>query len=389
LKIASPTDFGDDFTQYKQIIESSLTVASVIAIHELGHFGAARLQNIKVTSFNIGYGPKIISTGDKYDTEFNLRSLPLGGYVAFPPDQLIDDVTGEVIGDIDDPDLLQRRSPWQRALVISGGVIANILLTFFLSASTSYVSGIGHPTFSPGIVITQAPGADTAGYAAGLQNKDVILQVNDKVLPASDFATEEFVREARSNANKPMNMIVKRSDKLITLKGSPNEKGVLGIRVNNVIESVKVEKSSNIFEAIKIGVDETGRLLYITGSSFARAIPGGLTGNEIGGPIAVVKTGADLAGVSNLALVGFAATLSINLALINSLPFPALDGGQLLFVIVEIITGKPVNRSLKDTVTALAFSLLLYLGLTSFVGDFVRINNSVQPIPTAIQKNIP
>ena len=381
LKLTSPTEYGVvyDLSQYKPLVESSLTVASVIAIHELGHFYAARLQNMKVMSFNIGYGPKLISFKDKYDTEFNLRSLPLGGYVAFPQDVEVDAATGEVIGEIDDPNLLQRRPPWQRAIVISGGVLANILLTFILSASTSYVSGIGHPTFAPGIVITQAPGIDTPGAAAGLQTKDIILEVNGKVLPASDFATEEFVRVARNNANKPMNMIVKRNDKLITLQGSPNEKGVLGIRVNNVVESVNVEKSSNLFEAIKIGVDETGRLIYITASSFVRAIQGGLTGNEIGGPIAVVKTGADLAGVSNIALVGFAATLSINLALINSLPFPALDGGQLLFVLIEIITGTPVNRNIKDTITALAFSILLYLGITSFVGDFTRINNSVQP----------
>jgi regulator of sigma E protease len=139
---------------------------------------------------------------------------------------------------------------------------------------------------------------------------------------------------------------------------------------------------------MKIGLDETERLIYTTASSFARAIQGGLSTNEIGGPIAVVKTGADLAGISNVALVGFAATLSINLALINSLPFPALDGGQLLFVIIEIVTGKPLNRNIKDTITAFAFSTLLWLSVTSFVGDFSRINSSVTPITSIVKKNI-
>ena len=123
LSVTSPTDFGEfayEINQYKPILESSLTVASVIAIHELGHFYAARFQNMKVASFNIGYGPKLISLKDKYEVEFNLRIFPLGGYVAFPADVEVDEITGEVIGEIDDPDLLQRRPPWQRAIVISG-----------------------------------------------------------------------------------------------------------------------------------------------------------------------------------------------------------------------------------------------------------------------------
>ena len=132
---------------------------------------------MKVLSFNIGYGPKLISVKDKNDIEFNLRSLPLGGFVAFPQDMEIDEITGEVIGEIDDPNLLQRRPAWQRAIVISGGVIANILLTFVLSSITSYVAGIGHPIFGQGIVVTAAPGTDTRGYEAGLKAKDVIIQV--------------------------------------------------------------------------------------------------------------------------------------------------------------------------------------------------------------------
>jgi len=379
LKVISPIEIGTtsiNLAQYKPVIESSLTVASVIAVHEMGHFFAARIQNMRVLSFNIGYGPKLISVKDKNDIEFNLRSLPLGGFVAFPQDMEIDEITGEVIGEIDDPDLLQRRPAWQRAIVISGGVIANILLTFVLSSITSYVSGIGHPIFGQGIVVTAPPGADTRGYEAGLKAKDVIIQVGDEALPASDFATQEFVRLARSNANKPMNIIVQRNDKLVNLQAIPDDKGILGIRVNNVVKEVIVEKSNNLFEAIKIGYDETGRIIYLTASSFSRAVSTGFKGNEIGGPIAVVKTGAELAGVSDLALVGFAATLSINLALINAIPFPGLDGGQLLFVILEVLTpGIPLNRNVKDTITAIAFTFLLWLGLTSFIGDFTRIND--------------
>lgn len=119
-------------------LASAAAVAGVVAFHEAGHFLAAKWQGMKIQSFNIGYGPKIFSFNDTENTEFALRALPLGGFVAFPMNVEYDD-DGNEIRELDDPDLLQNRPPLQRALVISGGVLANFLLTFLLSTGI-YVS---------------------------------------------------------------------------------------------------------------------------------------------------------------------------------------------------------------------------------------------------------
>jgi RIP metalloprotease RseP len=97
------------------------------------------------------------------------------------------------------------------------------------------------------------------------------------------------------------------------------------------------------------------------------------TGNEVGGPLSVVKAGSEMAQYSPVALIGFMATLSVNLAILNSLPFPALDGGQLSFVIIEMLAGRPVPRKIQDTITAVAFSFLLALGASTVVGDLSKV----------------
>lgn len=117
-------------------LTSAVSVAGVIAFHEAGHFLAAKYQGMKIESYNIGYGPKLLSFNDTSGTQFALRAVPLGGYVAFPANTEFDQETGEIIKELDDPDLLQNRPPLQRALVISAGL--NSLSCFIsLPASTS------------------------------------------------------------------------------------------------------------------------------------------------------------------------------------------------------------------------------------------------------------
>jgi membrane-associated protease RseP (regulator of RpoE activity) len=148
-------------------IYSAVAVAAVIAFHEAGHFIAAKAQGMKVQSYNIGYGPKILSFNDSQNTEFALRIIPLGGYVAFPNNLEIDEESGEVIKELDDPNLLQNRPPLQRALVISGGVLANFLLTFLLASGTALTNGIGHPTFYSGLSVTTTSTESSPAQKAG------------------------------------------------------------------------------------------------------------------------------------------------------------------------------------------------------------------------------
>ena len=109
-----------------------------------------------------------------------------------------------------------------------------------------------------------------------------------------------------------------------------------------------------------------------------RSASNGFTGSEVGGPLSVVKTGAKMAGYSPSALLSFAAALSVNLAILNALPFPALDGGQMVFILSELATGRKVPRKLQDALTLGAFVCLLALGVSTFVADVSKLG---EPIP--------
>ena len=372
------------------IVASALSVAGVVAFHEAGHFLAAKMFGVKIDSYNIGYGPKLLSVNDSRGTEFALRAIPLGGYVAFPSNVEIDD-NGDVIRELDDPDLLQNRPPLQRAWVISAGVLANILLTLSLASGTAYTTGIGRPIYNDGIVVTSVSNLQSPGYKAGLRTNDVIASVNGAKVLGSESTVESFVGTIRANPDKPVALEVIRSGsdptsarserlkiKVVPQPSGPGGKGAIGVGVNSRIDRVESLKAHNFIEALTIGGAETWRLVTFTWSAFSKSISSGGVGAEVGGPISVVKAGAEMAQVSPQALVGFAATLSVNLALLNALPFPALDGGQLVFVLIEAVARRPVPRGIKNVLTGLAFSSLLLLGAYTLIGDVSKLGEGAQ-----------
>jgi membrane-associated protease RseP (regulator of RpoE activity) len=373
------------------LIESGIAVAGVIAFHELGHFAAARVQNMKVESFNVGYGPKLLSFEDNQDISYNLRAVPLGGYVAFPSNaEEVDEETGEILSEKDDPDLLQNRPPLQRALVISAGVMANLLLTFLLSAGTAWSTGIARPIFSDGIEVTQTPSPTSPAVMAGILKNDVILSADGQTFKGGESTVSEFVSLVRSNANNKIALEILRDDKKVKLfvtpqATGPKSQGTIGIGVNALVKGSNVEKATNFLEAAQIGMKETQKIILNTWGALSKSFQSGLIGNDVGGPISVVKAGASMADTSPTALVGFAAALSINLAILNALPVPALDGGQFAFVLVELLAGKPVPRKIKDSVTALAFSVLLIFGSYTIFGDIAK---ATEPMLT-LNANVP
>mmetsp|Transcript_28188 Transcript_28188/g.38767 ORF Transcript_28188/g.38767 Transcript_28188/m.38767 type:complete len:458 (-) Transcript_28188:19-1392(-) len=367
------TELSLSITPYLPILGSALSVAGVVAFHEAGHFFAARWQGIKVVSYNIGYGPKILSFNDtKTEVEFALRAVPLGGYVAFPQNLIFND-EGDVIGEKDDPNLLQNRPPLQRALVISAGVLANILLTFILSFGTAFTTGIGSPVYNDGVVVTTIASPTSPGRMAGLKVDDVIIKVNGEQLTGSDVLIEKFISKVRTSKDVALPIEVIRNKEIIRTtvvpRANANGKASIGIGINANIKQINKAVATNPIEATKLAAEETIRLIQFTFNAFVRAISTGFSGNDVGGPIAVVKAGAKMAEYSPSALVGFAAMLSVNLAVLNSFPFPALDGGQLVFVLVELLSGKAVKREVRDFITGIAFLVLLSVGATTIIGD--------------------
>lgn len=211
------------------ILGSMAAVASVIAVHEAGHFLTARWQGITVQSFNIGYGPKLLSYNETQSgVEYNLRLLPFGGYVAFPRKEEErneqDATTAQDVSRADDlaireENLLENRPPLQRLLVISGGVLANLLLAFVLSTGLSCTGrGIPQETLAPGLIVTSvSPAANAPARLAGIKEMDKILAVDGK----ETKEVAEFVQTVRIHPNQPLDLIVERNGQSMKLQVVP------------------------------------------------------------------------------------------------------------------------------------------------------------------------
>ena len=323
--------------------------------------------------------------------------------------------------------MLQNRPPLQRALVISGGVLANFLLTFLLATGTAVTSGLGQPVFNDGVLVTTTASADAPAVLAGIRVSDVITKINGEPIRGRESVVNDFVQKIRVRADQPVVLEVIRGpgegkmgsfestswgvidgiDDASAGSGSgssgrrqqvtvvpratgPTNKGTIGIGINARVKDVVIARAGNPLDAARIGVEQTVKLTKVTWGALSSAIGGGFTGpGDVSGPISVVKAGAALAQNSPAAIVGFAAALSVNLAVLNSLPFPALDGGQLVFVVLEVLAGRPVPRKAKDVIIGLAFGVLLLFGSAAFVGDLTKLGEPVEVFSAARMRRAP
>lgn len=249
-----------DMSSWPSVAASAAAVAGVIAFHEAGHFLAARVQGIQVSSFNIGYGPKLISVNDSSNIEYSLRAFPFGGYVAFPPNVERDE-EGEVVKELDDPSLLQNRPALQRMFVISAGVMANILLTIGLSSYTAMAQGISTPIYDAGIRVVSIQqdnvggivGGDTAGFRAGLRAEDVILEVNKVPILGSDSAVRDFVSTVRNSEGRALELTIRKPtgnlvSAVVVPQANSRGKVSLGLGINAIVKDVITQRATNVID---------------------------------------------------------------------------------------------------------------------------------------------
>ncbi|MCX7594659.1 MAG: RIP metalloprotease RseP [Fischerella sp.] len=348
------------------ILAAIAVLAVLILVHELGHFIAARSQGIHVNRFSLGFGP-IIWKYQGTETEYAVRAFPLGGFVGFPDDDPDSDIPP------DDPNLLRNRPILGRAIVISAGVIANLIFAYFLLVAQANLVGITQVNPQPGVVIQQlAPDVSSVASQAGIQPKDIILAANNRKFGTSEKEIENLREIIRNNAGNPIQLEIARGDQKLFLTVTPEAKqngGSIGVQLS---PNVKVERrrTSNPVEALKIGASEFQRIVNLTFQGFKQLITNfGETANQVAGPVKIVEIGASIAQNDIGSLFYFGALISINLAIINILPLPALDGGQLAFLLIEGLRGKPLPTRIQDGVMQTGLMLLLGLGIFLIVKE--------------------
>ena len=341
------------------ILVALLFFSVFIMIHELGHFLVAKAVGIHAEEFSIGMGPRLIKISGK-ETEYSLRVFPIGGYVRF----LGEDEASN------DPRAFNNAKVWKRFLVIVAGPVMNMLLAVLLLSII---------LFSFGQQVSSQPVIDSviSGYPAeqvGLQADDRIIAVGDvDVSELEDIKAVEGIQSFISdNGPKPFTITVQRDGQTMTFDIIPSydevsDRWQVGFYFKPVI------RRFGFFEAIGTGFVETFR---ITGQMFVMLKDLIFTGQGLGdvmGPVGIVSEigRAAQAGIQRLLQLGI--IITINLGIMNLLPFPALDGGRLLLLIVEGLRGKPIDRNKEGYFHLVGFILLMILMVIVTYKDILRI----------------
>ncbi|AFY39264.1 hypothetical protein Lepto7376_3023 [[Leptolyngbya] sp. PCC 7376] len=353
------------------VLAAIAVLALLIVIHELGHFSAARLQNIHVNRFSIGFGPILLKYQGK-ETEYAIRAFPLGGYVGFPDDDPESDIPPE------DPDLLRNRPIFDRAIVISAGVIANLIFAYFLLVTQAGTVGFQDINYQPGVRIPQVLTEMASPAAkAGMQGEDVVLAVNQTELSTGEGALDELRDFIQDAPGEVLTLEVLRGDETLSIDVIPdadnNGEGKIGVMLAPNGEIIR-RRADNPIAALQAGSREFQRLVGLTVQGFGQLLLNFQeTAQQVAGPVAIVAVGADLAKDDLSNLFQFGSLISINLAIINILPLPALDGGQLAFLLVEGLRGKPLPMRLQENIMQTGLVLLLGLGVFLIVRDTVNL----------------
>ena len=344
------------------VLTSITVLGFLIFFHEMGHFLAAILQGIYVDGFSIGFGPSIIKKKFKNIT-YSFRAFPLGGFVSFPDEELNN-------LDPKDPNLLKNRPIFQRVIVISAGVFANLILAYTILILNVATVGIPYEP-EPGILVL-ATQPEKAASLAGLEPGDKILEIQTRTLGIGDQAVSALVKEIQNSSETQIPIKIERDGVFKDLTLVPKNvdgKGTIGAQLQPNIRK-ETKKTTNFYELFKYTNNEFSSLLGKTIQGYRGLITNfSSTAQQLSGPVKIVEIGAQLSQQGGTGILLFAALISINLAVLNSLPLPLLDGGQLVFTLIEGVRGKPVPIKVQMVVTQSSFFLLVGLSVLLIIRD--------------------
>lgn len=347
------------------VLTALAILAGLIVVHEAGHFLAARWQGIRVSGFSVGFGPALLQRRRR-GVLYALRAIPLGGYVSFPDDEEESGIPA------DDPDLLRNRPLGQRALVIAAGVIANLLLAWAVLLAQGVLVGIpaGFST-TPGVLVTGVQGGQPAA-SAGLQAGDRIVSLAGQPLQGGQQAVADLVATIRSSPAIPLQLQAERGGQRLTIQLTPSDQGGIG-RIGAQLQPNGTEvfrRPRGPLEPLRQATADLLTLTRRTVSGFGSLVTHfGETAAQVSGPVKIVEMGASLARQGGASLFLFTALISINLAVLNALPLPMLDGGQLALLLLEGLRGRPLPERFQMAFMQSGLVFLMGLSLLLVVKD--------------------
>lgn len=318
------------------IIMAILGFSLLIIVHELGHFIMARVNGIKVDEFSIGMGPEIISHKGK-ETQYSLRLLPIGGYVK---------MMGEEEA-VDDEGSFSSKSPLRRISVILAGAFMNIIFAIIVFAIV--FSNIGFSKNVVSSVIDNSP-----AQQIGLQQGDKILEINGSKVRTPDDVAIEIQLSKGANVD----LLVDRNGEQLNFNVTPRVDEESG----SYLIGFYYEKINNptIAESLKYTYNYTISMVNQTYKSLKLMVTGKLNfKTDVGGPVTIIRMSGEAAKSGVITLAYFLAIISLNLAVFNLLPFPALDGGWAIILLIELISRRKVPDKVVGALNYVGFMILM------------------------------
>ena len=351
------------------ILAYIIAIIVIVFIHELGHFMVGRWCGVNIDAFSIGFGPEIWGFNDRHGTRWKFCWIPLGGYVKFEGDTNAASLpsSGKVVSGTS----LQGAKLWKRFLIVLAGPVANFLLSIAIFASAFMVFGqmISEPRVDEVL-------ADGAAKQAGLQAGDYIRKIDNTEIHS--FAEIQDMMMLRGVT--PMALLVERAGQKIELTLTPKLADVddgMGGKVQMTQIGIKHDGrldpqgfvSVGPLEALGKGVERTYFVAQTTLHYVAQVVLGKASSNQLHGPAGVAKMAGDTAAMGVWPFVFLIGLISVSIGLINLFPIPMLDGGHLLFYLIEAVTGRAISPTAQEWSFRIGLSAILVLLVLATTND--------------------
>lgn len=351
-----------------------LVLGPLVLVHELGHYLVGRYFGVKADAFSIGFGKELFGWTDRRGTRWKLSALPLGGYVQFAGDMNAASMPDARAGDGLSPEergqLFQSKPLWQRSLIVAAGPVTNLVFAVAIFAAFNLAYG----------KVVATP--EVARFAAQSAAQEAGLKVGDRIVAIDGNAIDSFtqipeyvvpfpgrtVTIAIERDGRRLEMPVKIREEVERDRfGNEARIGRIGIAAGRA-DVVPVGPG----EAMTLAVGQTAGIVRLTVTGIGQIFAGERSVKELGGPIKIAKYSGEQMSLGWQSFVGFVALISINLAFINLLPIPALDGGHLAFYAAEAVRRKPLGLRSQEwafrTGMALVLALMLFVTINDLAG---------------------
>ncbi len=364
------------------VIPFLFVLSLVVFFHELGHFLIARWCGVRILVFSIGFGPELVGFNDRYGTRWKISAIPLGGFVKFFGDENAASVPDhEHLAGMDEA---ERKHSFvfqpvaKRAAIVVAGPLANFLLAVVIFAGVFML--YGKQTMSARVDAVQSGSAAAeAGFKAG----DLVIAINGHEVDSFS----DMQRIVGGSAGEPLAISVDRDGARLVLTATPALKevkdnfgnvqrvGILGISRSMAPEDLKLHPVPPP-QAVWLAVQETWSVIDRTLSYIGGVIAGREAANQLGGPIRIAQMSGQVASFGFVPLIQLAAVLSVSIGLLNLFPIPLLDGGHLLFYIIEGIRGRPLSERAQEVGFRIGLAIVLMLMIFATFNDIVHLTTS-------------